>query len=172
MSTAPDDLNANTRHQAPGRSRGLGRQIVDRTLAGLWRQKNTLILGAGVLAGLASYSLFVAPGVPSAALASAVSSSAGDCADTAVAALVQRSPATLQQAYQCLDPSVQQQLSEQQFASQLQRTTTPSVTRVDRVATYRETDGATLVYYALDGGSQSVGCIIYLGPDGKVLRIE
>jgi hypothetical protein len=29
-----------------------------------------------------------------------------------------------------------------------------------------------MVYYALDGGNQSVGYIVYLSQNGKVLRIE
>jgi hypothetical protein len=29
-----------------------------------------------------------------------------------------------------------------------------------------------MVYYAVDGGAQSAGYIVYLGQNGKVLRIE
>ena len=47
-----------------------------------------------------------------------------------------------------------------------------------RILTTRITAGrplivaSTLVYFALDGGNQSVGYIVYLNSNGKVLRIE
>ena len=49
---------------------------------------------------------------------------------------------------------------------------TPNVEKLARVGDYRTPSGGTMVYYALDGGGQSVGYIVYLGQDGKVLKIE
>ena len=47
-----------------------------------------------------------------------------------------------------------------------------SVDKLARVSDYKTPSGGTMVYYALDGGGQSVGYIVYLGQNGKVLRIE
>jgi hypothetical protein len=46
------------------------------------------------------------------------------------------------------------------------------VNKLARVGDYHSPAGGTMVYYALDGGGQSVGYIVYLGQNGKVLRIE
>jgi hypothetical protein len=96
-----------------------------------------------------------------------------DCADAAMAAIVDKSPAAAQRAYQCMDPTFQQRVSEAQFLQQLQAQRLPPVDKLERVGDYHNpTSGGTLVYFALDGGGQSVGYIVYLTPDGKVQKIE
>jgi len=95
-----------------------------------------------------------------------------DCADTAMAAITDKSPAVAQQAYQCMDPSFQQRVSEQAFTQQMQTSSMPSVDKLARVGDYHSPAGGTMVYYALDGGGQSVGYIVYLGQNGKVVKIE
>jgi hypothetical protein len=96
----------------------------------------------------------------------------GDCADTAMAAVADKSPAAAQRAYQCMDSTFQQRVTEQAFVQQMQSQNLPNVNKLARVGDYHTPAGGTMVYYALDGGSQSVGYIVYLGQNGKVLRIE
>ena len=48
----------------------------------------------------------------------------------------------------------------------------PNVASVARVGDYRSPQGGSMVYYAVDANGQSVGYIVYLGQDGKVLKIE
>jgi hypothetical protein len=78
-----------------------------------------------------------------------------------------------QLAYQCMVDSYQQRVSEQQFSNQLHTTSRDlSITHVARVGTYDAPTGPTLVYYAVDTNSSSLGFIVYLGTNGKVLTIE
>src|SRR6185437_5769230 len=104
--------------------------------------------------------------------ATATSTGNSDCADTAMAAITDKSAAVAQQAYQCMDASFQQRVSEQAFTQQMQTSSMPSVDKLARVGDYHSPAGGTMVYYALDGGGQSVGYIVYLGQNGKVLKIE
>jgi hypothetical protein len=113
--------------------------------------------------------------LPAAALAQpggAAATADGDCADTAMAAMTDHSPATMQRAYQCMAPAFQQRVSEQAFIQQIQAQSIPNVNKLERVGDYRTASGGTMVYYAVDARGQSAGYIVYLGPDGKVLRIE
>ena len=95
-----------------------------------------------------------------------------DCADTAMAAIADKSPAAAQRAYQCMDSTFQQRVTEQAFVQQMQSQNMPNVSKLARVGDYHTPAGGTMVYYALDGANQSVGYIVYLGQNGKVLRIE
>jgi hypothetical protein len=95
-----------------------------------------------------------------------------DCADTAMAAIADKSPSVAQRAYQCMDASFQQRVTETEFTTQMQTQRMPSIDKLARVAEHHTSAGGTMVYYALDGGGQSVGYIVYLGQDGKVLKIE
>jgi hypothetical protein len=128
------------------------------------------------LAAVAAISLYLAFGPtvqsPLAAGAGALSGGSGDCADTAMAALADKSPGAAQRAYQCMDPSFQQRVPEQVFAQQLQAQALPNVSSVSRVGDYHTQSGGSMVYYAVDTNGQSVGFIVYVGQDGKVLRIE
>ena len=89
-----------------------------------------------------------------------------------MAAITDKSPSVAQQAYQCMDTTFQQRVTEQAFTQQMQTARLPSVDKLARVGDYHSPAGGTMVYYALDGGGQSVGYIVYLGQNGKVLRIE
>jgi hypothetical protein len=148
----------------------VGTRIVGRTLAAVWRQKQAIAAGVVILAALGGYWVLgpsrAVPSDPTAGLGS------GDCADTAIAALANRTPDTLQQAYQCMDLSYRQRVNEQQFTSQVKAAGSAPVTKVERVGSHPEPNGSELVYFALDSGDQSVGYIVYLGANGKVLKIE
>jgi len=150
-------------------------RIVVRASQALWHVKGTLLIGAVVLTGVAVYAFMFVP-AQSRAGTSAVSGSAGhDCADTVMAALAGSTETQQEAAYQCMDTTFQQRVTPQQFVTQLDRSTTNRgpVTKVARVGTYDSPAGATLVYYAVDtNNDQSLGFIVYLGPNGKVLTIE
>jgi len=89
-----------------------------------------------------------------------------------MAAIANKAPSAVQRAYDCMDASFQQRVTEQAFVQQIQQSRIPSVDKLARVGDHRGPGGGTMAYYALDGGGQSVGYIVYLGADGRVLRIE
>ncbi|MBV9357778.1 MAG: hypothetical protein JO023_19875 [Chloroflexi bacterium] len=151
----------------------LGR-IVARTGLGLWQRKGTLLVGAATVAALAAFVTLAGPSSPA---ASAPSRGAGsDCADTAIAAIVQKTSDSVQQAYDCMEPSFQQRVPEaqfaQQFGSQTPAASDASPEQMSRVADYHNQDGGQLVYYALSNGNQSVGYIVYLDAQGKIAKVE
>ena len=149
-------------------------RVVNRALVGISRQKRSLVLGCGVVAAMVAYLTF---GVPTlASNTSTPAAAAPDCADAVMAAVIGHgTTAVQQQAYQCMDTSFQQRVSAQQFATQLQASGSSRgpITKVARVGTYDSPAGSTIVYYAVDTSSeQSLGFIVYLGQNGKVLTIE
>ena len=150
---------------------GVARRIASRTLTGLWQQKKSLALGAIVLVALGAYATFSNGGVGLARPRAMAPSADGDCADTMIAAMVSKTDDSLQQAYQCMDPTFQQRISQQQFARQVDAAT-GVVSKVARVGTYDEPNGSKLVYYALSTGNQSVGYIVYVGANGRIQKIE
>jgi hypothetical protein len=87
-------------------------------------------------------------------------------------AIADKSPAATQRAYQCMDATFQQRVTEQAFVQQMQAQKMPNVSKLARVGDYRTPAGGTMVYYAVDGVNQSAGYIVYLGQNGKVLKIE
>ena len=89
-----------------------------------------------------------------------------------MAAVADKSPNAAVRAYQCMDPTFQQRVPEAEFVRQMQTQQMPSIDKLARVGDYKTAGGGTLVYYALDGGGTSIGYIVYLGQDGKVLKIE
>jgi hypothetical protein len=90
-----------------------------------------------------------------------------------MAAIADKSSASAQRAYQCMDSTFQQRISETQFVQQMQTQQTPRVDKLERIGDYHNAaSGGTLVYFALVGGGQSVGYIVYLDRDGKILKIE
>jgi hypothetical protein len=95
-----------------------------------------------------------------------------DCADATMAAVTLRTPDSAQAAYHCLAPRFQQTVSEQQFTSQLGSTPALADARVSRVGTHAMANGTTLVYYALESRTESVGYIIYLDANGRVADID
>jgi len=138
----------------------------------LWRHRGGVLLAAFVSAALGGYVAMTWSGALPTSFAAASQGNNGDCADTAMAAIADKSPTAAQQAYQCMDPTFQQRVTEQAFTQQMQTSRMPSVDKLARVGDYHSPAGGTMVYYALDGGGQSVGYIVYLGQNGKVLKIE
>ena len=157
----------------PSSSSLLVRRVAARAGLGVWRNRGGLLIGAVVLLGIAGY-LVVSPALGSQFPTSLGPSAGanGDCADTAMAAIADKSPGAAQRAYQCMAPNFQQRVTEQAFVQQLQAQTLPNIKNLSRVGDYRSPSGDTMVYYAVDTNAQSVGYIVYLGQDGKVQRIE
>ena len=149
----------------------LGR-IAVRAGVGLWRHRGGVLLAAFVTAALGGYITLTWSGALPTAFAGATQAANGDCADTAMAAITDKSASVAQQAYQCMDSTFQQRVSEQTFTQQMQTSRMASVDKLARVGDYHSPAGGTMVYYALDGGGQSVGYIVYLSQNGKVLKIE
>ena len=89
-----------------------------------------------------------------------------------MAAIADKSPTAAQRAYQCMDTTFQQRVPEQAFVQQMQAQSLTNVSNVNRVGDYHTPAGGTMVYCAVNANGQSVGYIVYLGPAGKVLKIE
>jgi len=150
----------------------LGR-VAARAGLGIWRQRGGVLLAVVVSAALGTYVAMTWTGMPS--LAGVLGPAAApntDCADTAMAAIADKSSGAATRAYQCMDPTFQQRVSEADFVRQMQSQKLPNPTQLARVGDYHSPAGGTMVYYAVDGGAQSVGYIVYLGQNGKVQRIE
>ncbi|MBV9898902.1 MAG: hypothetical protein JO020_32505 [Chloroflexi bacterium] len=148
-------------------------RVVARTGAGLWRHRGGVLLALALSAACVGYTAFSGVSLGQPLALGAASPTSSDCADTAMAAIADKSPTAAQRAYQCMDPSFQQRVPEQTFIQQLQAQALPNVSTVSRVGDYRsQTTGGEMVYYAVDANGQSVGYIVYLGQTGKVLRIE
>jgi hypothetical protein len=132
-----------------------------------------VLLAAIVATLIATYAIASSAGGTPLALGADPSGGAStDCADTAMAAVADKSPTAAQRAYQCMDPSFQQRVPEQVFVQQMQAQALPNVQNLERVGDYHSPGGGTMVYYAVDASGRSVGYIVYLGSNGKVLRIE
>ncbi len=152
------------------------RRVAARAGVGMWRQRGGILVGLALIAAVTGYMALGALGEnPLAAGAAGAGPAAGpssDCADTAMAAIANKAPGAAQSAYQCMDPSFQQRVPEQTFVQQMQSQELPNVNKVARVGDYPTQSGGSMVYYAVDANGQSIGYIVYLGQDGKVLRIE
>jgi hypothetical protein len=149
------------------------RRVAARAGLGLWRQRGGLLLAVLVTAALGGYVAVAGPGQSSLGVGlGAAPGSPGDCADAAIAAIANKSPSAAQSAYQCMDPSFQQRVPEQVFVQQIRAQALPNVQSVARVGDYHTPQGGSMVYYAVDANGQTIGYIIYLGQDGKVVRIE
>jgi hypothetical protein len=150
------------------------RHVAARAGAGMWRQRGGILVGLALIAAVTGYmAVGTTAGNPLAAAASGgTAAPSGDCADTAMAAIANKSPGAAQSAYECMDPSFQQRVPEQTFVQQMQSQELPNVNKVARVGDYPTQSGGSMVYYAVDTNGQSIGYIVYLGQDGKVLRIE
>lgn len=156
-------------------TRYLLRRVAVRAGLGVWRHRGGVLLSILVTGAIGGYAAFMSAGMLPSPLAAAGGVSLGansDCADTAIAALADRSTTATRAAYQCMAPSFRQRVTEQAFAQQMQSQNLPNVRKLTRVGDYATPAGGTMVYYAIDANSQSVGYIVYLGQDGKVLRIE
>ncbi|HEV7666311.1 MAG TPA: hypothetical protein VGQ62_22445 [Chloroflexota bacterium] len=147
-------------------------RIGARALAGLWRQKQTLAVGMAMLVGVVGYLVLSPTLLATPAAAAGVTPSGGTtCADTTMTAIAQKTPAALQQAYQCMDVTFQQRTTEQQFAAQVQASGLV-VTHIARVGVYHDPSGSTLVYYALNSTTQSIGYVVYVDANGLVAHVQ
>ena len=149
------------------------RRVAARAGAGMWRHRGGVLLAAVATAAIGGFVALNPLSQGSLALGvgpTGITSS--DCADTAIAAIADKSPNAAQNAYQCMDPAFQQRVPEQVFVQQIQTQSLSNVMNVARVGDYKTPAGGSMVYYAVDANGQSVGYIVYLGQDGKVLRIE
>lgn len=149
------------------------RRVAARAGAGMWRQRGTILVAIALVAGLSAYMAF--GGTVQTPLGVGIGPGAApgnDCADAAMAAIADKSPNAAQRAYQCMAPSFQQRVTEQAFVQQLQTQALQNVQNVARVGDYAAPSGGSLVYYAVNANGQSIGYIVYLGQDGKVLKIE
>jgi hypothetical protein len=148
------------------------RRVAARAGLGVWRHRGGVLLSGLVVVALGGYAALTSSGVIPTSFAGASVEANTDCADTAMAALTDKSSTATARAYQCMAPTFQQRVSEQAFAQQMQSQNLPNVNKLARVGDYRTPAGGTMVYYAVDASGQSVGYIVYLGQDGKVLKIE
>jgi hypothetical protein len=141
----------------------------------VWRNRGGVALAALATAVIGGYAALTWTGTLPTSLGGAAGAAAanGDCADTAIAAVANKSAAATQKAYQCMDPTFQQRVTEADFIRQMQAQKVPNVNKLARIGDYHSASGGTMVYYALDGAAgQSVGYIVYVAQNGKVLRIE
>jgi|GraSoiStandDraft_54_1057290.scaffolds.fasta_scaffold331669_1 hypothetical protein len=151
------------------------RRVATRAGVGVWHHRGGVLLALAVSLALGAYVALTWSGEGPLSLAQGAGASVAastDCADTAMAAIASKSPAAVQQAYQCMTPTFQQRVTEQAFVQQIQTQSLPNVNKLARVGDYRTPTGATMVYYAVDASGQSAGYIVYLGTDGKVTKIE
>jgi hypothetical protein len=162
--------------RTPVSTPALLRRVAARAGIGLWQHRGGVLLAVAVLLAMGGYAVVMAPeglalpAVPGQGRVSSTVSS--DCADTAMAAIADKSSSAAQRAYQCMDASFQQRVSEQTFVQQLQTQGMPNVSTVQRVGDYRTPTGGTMVYYAVNANGQSAGYIVYLGQNGKILKIQ
>lgn len=149
------------------------RRVAARSGAGIWRQRGGVLVALALTAAGVGYMAFGGSAqLPLALGAGQTAGASNDCADTAMAAIADKSPSAAQRAYQCMDPSFQQRVSEQVFVQQVQAQALPNVSSVSRVGDHRSQAGGSMVYYAVDADGQSIGYIVYVAPGGRVLRIE
>jgi len=150
------------------------RRVASRAGFGLWRHRGGILLALAVTAGISGYMAFGSLNGSALSLTpgAAAATASSDCADTAMAAIADKSPTAAQRAYQCMDPGFQQRVNEQTFTQQLEAQALPNVSTVNRVGDYHVPTGGDMVYYAVEANGQSVGYIVYLGQDGKVSKIE
>jgi len=149
------------------------RHVAARTRVGLWRQRGGILLGLALIAGMAGYMALGA--IDSTTLAagnSPAAAASSDCADTAMAALADKSSTAVQQAYQCMDTTFQQSVPEQTFVDQIQAQKLPEASSVTRVGDFHTQSGGSMVYYAVGANDQGVGYVVYVGPDGKIVKIN
>ena len=151
---------------------GLLRRVAARAGMGVWRNRGGVLVASVALVGIAGY-MAISGFTPMSSSAAGLGGSASDnCADTAMAAFAQKTTGAAQAAYQCMAPGFQQHVPEQVFLQQMQSSSLPDLSNLSRVADYRPSAGGEIVYYAADANGQSIGYIVYLGPDGKVQKIQ
>jgi len=131
-----------------------------------------VLLAVVVTVGMGAYLLVAGTATGVQALSASAARQEGDCADTAILAISNHQADLSQRAYACMDATYQQRVSEPEFVSQMNQQATPNIERVARVGKYQSATGGTIVYFALEGGGESAGYIVYLDESGRVRRIE
>lgn len=131
----------------------------------LWHHRLALLVSGLLVGVLATVQLTMAG-------PSSTSDVAGDCADTTMAALTHVTDEGAHAAYACLDPAMRQGQGEDAFVRGLKARGDPPASQVTRVAERRSPNGGRVVFYSVDTRGDSVGYIVYLGPSGKVERID
>jgi hypothetical protein len=139
-------------------------RIVARLGYALWRHRVALLGSAILIGALATFQIGAAgPTTPA---------GGSDCADTTMAALTRATDEAARAAYACFDPAFRSGEGEEAFVQNMRRRSGPKPDQVTRVADHRTANGGRVVFYMVDVGHESVGYIIYLGPAGKVQRID
>jgi hypothetical protein len=146
-------------------------RVAVRAVVGLWRNRGRVLLALLMSVALFGYVITHPQDAPSALAQVAPIDATADCANTVMSAIANPSPAAAQLAYQCMAPAFQQTMSEPVFVQQLQALRVPNVTSINRLGTYQAPTGGTLVYFAVDTSAGSVGYVMNLGPDVKVVQI-
>jgi hypothetical protein len=150
------------------------RRVAARAGIGVWHHRGGVLLAAAASAGLLAYVTLTSSGVlalPGASGSASVGTNP-DCADTVMGAIAAQSASSAQRAYQCMDATFQQRVPEQVFVQQLQTRAMQNVSAVERVSDYHTPAGGTMVYYAMNANGQSAGYVVYVGKNGKILKIE
>src|SRR5579859_1480253 len=120
----------------------LGRVGV-RAGVGLWRHRGAVLLATVVSVVLGGYASMTWSGELPTSLVAGSSVANGDCADTAMAAVADKSTSAAQRAYQCMDTTFQQRVTEQAFTQQMQAAQLPTVNKLARVGDYHSPGGGT-----------------------------
>ena len=135
-------------------------RIAARTGVAIWRHRLAWLGALVVVGALSVYELGYA--VPSVAN--------GDCADTAMAAVTSADDQTAHAAYACLGPGMRNTTEDQFVAGMQQRGHQHG--QINRIGDQRTADGGHIVFYTVEQQGQAVGYIVYLNPQGKVVRVE
>jgi len=138
-------------------------RIGARAGVGIWHKRGSVLFALTAVAAISGY---MALG-PSLGIVPASTGVSADCADVAMAAIANQSADAAHQAYQCMDFGFQQRVPEATFVQQVHAQAVQNVNGVARVGDYTSPAGGSMVYYAVNTNGQSVGYIVYLGPDGK-----
>src|SRR5437660_8135018 len=135
------------------------RRVMARAGLGVWRNRGGVLLAAAATLAAGGYMAVSAAGLSPLRTAAPASFAATDCADTAIAAIADKSSTAAQRAYQCMDTTFQQRVSEQVFTQQLQTQSIPNVKTVERLGDYHTPSGGSMVYFAVSANGQSAGYI-------------
>ncbi len=171
-------MEAERQRSKPASALAVLQRTPRRVAVGLWRHRGQLVLGAAVVLALGAYEYgaygAIAPtDQVEVAGVQVQANGQGDCADAVMAAVTNQSATVARTAYRCMSRTLRGRLSEDEFVRQIASTTSSTTrARPTRVGEHRAPDGSRIVYFALDAMGQSVGYMVYLGPDGTVEKME
>src|SRR5438477_4894595 len=111
------------------------RRVAARAGLGVWRHRVAVLIGAILAVGLGTYAMTNVSSMATLPLA-ITNSGSTDCADTAMAAIADKSSDVASRAYQCMDASFQQRVPEAQFVRQMQQQALPNIQKLERVGDY------------------------------------